>query len=197
MCVCVYLPISLKVLMVACGNSLEINVSSNVAIFVGQDQIKLVSAIIKSTMIPTSPPSDTSIDTATLVSSRLPIPYQAVLSGNRITVCLFQSSLPTQQSRSSLKMNPLIQIAIDHPLCTVTSNGSSIQYSVSCYDAHVDMAGSGKELSSEYFFVNVTMIFCHVLCCIQCILLSQVWYSSYICNKACCALNNTCVDITG
>jgi len=138
--------------MVACGNSLEVNISSNVVIFVGQDQINLVSSIIKSTIVPTTPTSDTSTETAAVVPTRPSIPYQAVLSGNKITACLFQPSSSTQQSVVPLlssKIQPLVQIAIDHPLCTVTSNGNSVQYSVSCYDAHVNMAVSGKESSSN------------------------------------------------
>ena len=156
--------------MVACGNSLEVNISSNVTIFVGQDQINLVSSIIKSTMVPT-PSSDSLTDMATVLPAAPSIPYQAVLSGNKITVCLFQSPSPTEQSHSSFKMQPLIQLAIDHPLCTLTSTGNSVQYSISCYDAHINMAGSGKELSSKCV-VCVCVCVCVCVVCVWCVCVS-------------------------
>jgi len=167
--------------MVACGNSLEVNISSNVVIFVGQGQINLLASIIKSTIVPTST-SNMSTETAAVVPTRTFIPYQAVLSGNEITVCLFQPASSTQHSPSSSKIQPLIQITIDHPLCTVTSNGNSVQYSVSCYDAHVNMAISGKELSSKYWDVYVCYVllrFCYFLWYVLCIMFAynklSVW----------------------
>ena len=138
----------------ACGNSVEINISSNVTIFAGQQQVELVSAIIKSTTSSTNSMSSPSTTDVSVVSS--PIPYQAIISGNKVTVFVLSSSRKTHQllspsvkASSSLKLQPLLRLCIDHPLITMTTNNDNVQYNISCYDAHVDLSIGGKNCSSK------------------------------------------------
>ena len=146
----------------ACGNSVEINISSNVTVFAGQQQVELVSAIIKSTTLSTnsmSAPSTT--DVAVVSSPMATIPYQAIISGSKVTIFVLSSSRETHQSLStsvkapsSSKLQPLLRLCIDHPLITMTTNNDNIQYSISCYDAHVDLAIGGKNYSSRFCVVS-------------------------------------------
>ena len=142
-----------------CGNSVEINISSNVTVFAGQQQVELVSAIMKSTTSSTNSTSAPSTTDAAVVSS-LPIatiPYQAIISGSKVTVFVLSSSKETHQSlpvEVPFKLQPLLRLCIDHPLITMTTNNDNIQYSISCYDAHVDLAIGGKCYSSRFCVVS-------------------------------------------
>lgn len=144
--------------LVACGNSVEVNISSNVTVFAGQQQTELVSSIVKSTtMSSTNASTSAPSTTDTVVLPVTVIPYQAIVSGNKITVFVLSSSKETQLSSSSpsvtasssSKLQPLLRMCIDHPLCTMTTNNDNVQYNISCYDAHVDLAIGGKIYSSE------------------------------------------------
>ena len=136
---------------------MEINVSSNVTVFAGHQQVELVSSIIKSTASSTSTTSPPSTADVAVVSPMVTVPYQAIVSGSKVTVFVLSSSTETQQlvlspsmaASSSSKLQPLLQLSIDHPLCTVTAKNGDIQYNISCYDAHVNLAVGGKSYSSE------------------------------------------------
>ena len=137
----------------ACGNSVELNISSSVTVFAGHQQVQLLSSIIQSTTSSTISASGTT-DVA-VVSPLATMPYQAIISGNKITVIVLSSSEKAQELSSSVtassssKLQPLLQLSIDHPLYTMKANSDCTQYNISCYDAHVDLAVGDKNYSSE------------------------------------------------
>ena len=125
--------------------------------FAGQQQVELVSAIIQSTTSSTNPTSAPSTTDVSVESSPMAtIPYQAIISGNKVTVFVLFSSRETHQSlspslkaSSSSKLYPLLRLCIDHPLITMTTNNDNIKYNISCYDAHVDLSIGGKNCTSK------------------------------------------------
>lgn len=147
----------------ACGNSVEMNISSNVTMFAGQQQIELVSAIIKSTTSSNNSSSATNT-TDVSVAPMATIPYQATISGNKVTVFVLSSSRETHQllspsvKTSFSKLYPLLRLCIDHPLITMTTNNDNVKYNISCYDAHIDLSIGGKNSSSKCVCVCVTHI---------------------------------------
>ena len=145
----------------ACGNSVEVNVSSNVTIFAGQQQIELVSDIVKSTTSSSNSTSAASATDVAVVSSPIAtIPYQAIISGNKMTVFVLSSPneahqvLPSSVKDFSTKLQPLLRLCIDNPLCTMTTSNANMHYNISCYDAHVDLAIGGRNYSSKFCTVS-------------------------------------------
>ena len=146
----------------ACGNSVEVNISSNVTLFVGQQQVELVSSIMRSTSLVTNSASTLNTTDVAVVSPTATVPYQAILSGNKITMFVLSSSKEAKQlssystktTSSISKLQPMLRLCIDHPLCTVTANNDDVQYNISGYDAHVDLVVDGKNYSSELCVVN-------------------------------------------
>ena len=137
---------------------MELNISSNVTVFAGHQQVQLVSSIVQST---TSSTSASGMTDVAVVSPLATIPYQAIVSGNKITVIVLSYSEEIQKlslsssMTASSKLQPLLQLSIDHPLYTMKANSDCIQYNISCYDVHVDLAVGDKNYSSESSTVSI------------------------------------------
>ena len=140
---------------------MEVNISSNVTVFAGHQQVQLLSSIVHSmTSSNTSAPGTTG-DVA-VVSPMGIVPYQAIISGNKVTVFVLSSSKKTQElssspsvtASSSSKLQPLLRLSIDHPLYTMKTNSDCVQYNISCYDVHIDLAVGDNNYSSESSTVN-------------------------------------------
>ena len=134
---------------------MEVNISSNVTVFAGHQQVQLLSSIVQSmTSSNTSAPGVTDV---AVVSPMGTVPYQAIISGNKVTVFVLSSSKKTQELSSSpsvtasstSKLQPLLRLSIDHPLYTMKTNSDCVQYNISCYDVHIDLAVGDNSYSSE------------------------------------------------
>ena len=140
---------------------MEVNISSNVTVFVGQQHVELVSAIVKSTTSSTNSTSASNTTDVSVVSLPMAtIPYQVIISGNKVMVFVLSSSRETHQllspsvkASSSSKLYPLLRLCIDHPLITMTTNNDNVKYNISCYDAHVDLSIGGKNCTSKFVCV--------------------------------------------
>ena len=122
-------------------------------------------------------------DLADVSSPIATIPYQAIISGSKVTMFVLSSPNEAHQvlspslNDSSIKLQPLLRLCIDHPLCTMTTSNANIQYNISCYDAHVDLAIGGRNYSCKfctisqwlvcmYSYVYLYYIFMNTCCCI-------------------------------
>jgi len=146
----------------------EINISSNVTLFAGQQQIELVSAVIKSTASLTNSTSTLNTTDVAVGDPMATVPYQTIISGNKFTIFVLSPSKEAQElsskSSSPSKLQPLLRLCIDHPLCTMTTNNESVQYNISCYDAHVDLAvGDKKNNHSSEFSAVSAVVYCNII----------------------------------